>query len=94
MTAALWNTTLPHASEVDPLSGVDPAATLMNQPELGIRSCPGPFALGGSVRIVVLAPLPSGPAVTLFSVNVGGTNIELKIKPVVGARAPQTPRRI
>ena len=47
MTAALWKTTLPHASEVDPLSGVDPAATLMNQLELGMRSCAGPFGLGG-----------------------------------------------
>ena len=94
MTAALWKTTLPHAFEVDPLSGVDPAATLMNQPELGMRSCPGPFALGGSVRMVVLVPVPSGPEVTLFSVNVGGTNIELKSMPVVGAGAPQTPRRI
>ena len=72
MTAALWKTTLPQTSEVAPLSGVGPAATLMNQPALGIRSCPGPFTLGGSVRMVVLVPLSSGPAVTGESVNVGG----------------------
>src|SRR5215469_8009594 len=95
MTAALWKTTLPQASLVAPLSGVDPAATLMNQPALGMRSIPGPpLGLDGAVRRVVLVPLPSGPAVTGESVKVGGEKITLKSKPVVGAGAPQTPRRI
>ena len=58
MTAALWNAMFPQASEVEPLSGVGPAATLMNQPELGIRSSPGPPAGGGSVRFVVLVAVP------------------------------------
>jgi len=66
----------------------------MNQPELGIRSCPGPLKLGGAVRTVVLVAFPFGLAVTLFSVNAGGANSWLKIRPVVGAGAPQTPGRI
>jgi hypothetical protein len=83
-----------HAAEVAALSAAGPAATLMNQPELGITSCPGPLKLGGAVRTVVLVAAPPGPAVRLFSVNAGGTNIELKTMPVVGAGAPQTPGRI
>src|SRR5215469_11144888 len=85
---------LPHASEVAPLSGFGPAATLTNQPALGMRSSPGPLLFGGSVSTVVLVAVPSGPAVTLFSVKAGGTKMLLKISPVVGAGAPQTPGRI
>ena len=54
MTVAVRETILPHASEVVALSGAGPAATLTNQPELGMRSCPGPLKLGGAVRTVVL----------------------------------------
>ena len=39
----------------------------------------------------MLVAVPSGPAVRLFSVNAGGTNIALKTMPVVGAGAPQMP---
>src|SRR2546430_7141446 len=90
ITAALWNTTLPHAAEVAPSSAVGPAATFTNQPAAGIRSCPGPLKLGGWLMIAVPAALPSGPAVRLFRVNVAGLNITLKSKPVVGATAPRS----
>jgi hypothetical protein len=94
MTDALWKTILPHAAEVASLSGVGPAATLMNQPMPGIRSSAGPPAgLGGWVITVVLVADPPGPAVTWFRVNAAGLNSELKKMPVVGAGAPQAPGR-
>src|SRR5215471_7633489 len=65
-----------------------------NQPELGIRSCPGPLKFGGAVSTVVLVAFPLCPAVTLFSVKAGGANSWLKKRPVVRAGAPHTPGRI
>src|SRR5205807_9694062 len=94
ITGALWKTRLPDAAEVATSSAVGPAATFTNEPAAGIRSCPGPLKLGGWLMIAVPAALPSGPAVRLFRVNVAGLNITLKSKPVVGATAPHTPRRI
>src|SRR5215472_14642116 len=94
MTAAPWKTTLPQATEVAPSSGVAPEATLINQPALGMRNCPGPFGLGGWLTMVVLVARPSGPAVTGLSVKVGGLKTASMRMPVVGAGAPQTPRRI
>ena len=94
MTVAVRETILPHASEVAALSGAGPAATLTNQPELGMRSCPGPLKLGGAVRTVVLRAFPLGLAVRLFSVKAGGANSWLNRRPVVAAGAPQTPGRI
>src|SRR5215472_15374743 len=94
MTDVLWKTILPQAAEVASLSGAGPAATLMNQPALGIRSSAGPpLKLGGWVITVVLVAVPPGPAVTWCRVNAGGLNSELKKMPVVGAGAPQTPGR-
>src|SRR5215472_567234 len=94
MTAALGNTMLPQAAEVASLSGAETAATLMNQPELGIRSRPAPLPLGGSVRTAVPVAVPSGPAVMLFSVKDGGLKIWLYNRPEVGPGRPQTPGRI
>ena len=59
-----------------------------------MRSSPAALLFGGSVSTVVLVAVPSGPAVTLFSVKVGGMKTWLKTSPVVGADAPQTPGRI